>query len=213
MPDTNINNTNSVAFSAIGYTDTNFDVNPHFADIFCPIDVNISNTNITRDLPLQALTDYGNGLTEIADLQAQLNFDDYDETDERLIEPYVDENKFGPDNPFFTEDSEVSNVSLQDEVFNVEITNLPHRTYNGTNRTIDKTIYQLPIETTSKIIHNLKITEHSPASKVWIPLNNAREIPMNQLDVQISKEDGKKADNLQQDTHISIQIEQKEDRL
>ena len=96
-------------------------------------------------------------------------------------------------------------------MFNVEIPNLPHITYNGTNKTTDKTIYQLPVETTSKIIHNVKITEHSPASKVWIPLRNAGEIPINKLDVQISKENGQKATGLQQDTHVSIQIEKRED--
>ena len=103
------------------------------------------------------------------------------------------------------------NVALEDEVFNVEVTNLPHRSYNGKNHSYDKTIYQLPVETTSKEIQGVKITEHSAEQKVWIPLNNAGEIPLNKLDIQISKEDGSKADNLQEDTHIVLQIEQRGD--
>ena len=42
-------------------------------------------------------------------------------------------------------------------------------------------------------------------------LRNAGEIPINKLDVQISKENGQKATGLQQDTHVSIQIEKRED--
>jgi hypothetical protein len=211
IPDTNIENTNSVCFSTKGLQNGAFSVNPAFTDVYVPLDINIDHANSTKDLPLKALTGYGNGLTELSEFQGEVEFEDYDGINERVIDAYVNTTATGPNNPFFDENANVSNISLQDEVFNVEIPNLPHITYNGTNNTTDKTIYQLPVETTSKIIHNVKITEHSPASKVWIPLRNAGEIPINKLDVQISKENGQKATGLQQDTHVSIQIEKRED--
>lgn len=211
IPDTNIENTNSVCFSTTGLQNGAFSINPAFTDVYVPLDINIDHANSTKDLPLKALTGYGNGLTELAEFQGEVEFEDYDGINERVIDTYVNTNATGPNNPFFDENANVSNISLQDEVFNVEIPNLPHITYNGTNKTTDKTIYQLPVESTSRTIHNVKITEHSPASKVWIPLRNAGEIPINKLDVQISKENGQKATGLQQDTHVSIQIEKRED--
>lgn len=211
IPDTNIENTNSVCFSTKGLQNDSFSVNPAFTDVYVPLDINIDHANSTKDLPLKALTGYGNGLTELAKFHGEVEFEDYDGINERVIDTYVNTTATGANNPFFDENANVSNISLQDEVFNVEIPNLPHITYNGTNKTTDKTIYQLPVETTSRTIHNVKITEHSPASKVWIPLRNAGEIPINKLDVQISKENGQKATGLQQDTHVSIQIEKRED--
>jgi len=211
IPDTNIENTNSVCFSTKGLQNNAFSINPAFTDVYVPLDINIDHANSTKDLPLKALTGYGNGLTELSEFQSEVEFEDYDGINDRVIDAYVNTNATGANNPFFDENANVSNISLQDEVFNVEIPNLPHITYNGTNKTTDKTIYQLPVETTSRTIHNVKITEHSPASKVWIPLRNACEIPINKLDVQISKENGQKATGLQQDTHVSIQIEKRED--
>ena len=123
-----------------------------------------------------------------------------------LTEVPADAYNTGEANPIFNINSTPQKVDLLDEVLNVEIPNLPHRTFNGTNNTIDKTIYQLPVESRI-IVGDNKITEHSPATKVWLPLNNPMEIPLNRLEVQISSEDGKKITHLSNDTHVSIQIE------
>lgn len=211
LPDTNINVNIAYVFNTGGLTNDNFSINPDFTDIYVPLDINMAHDSFDNDIPLKAITDYGNGLTEIAEFQAQIEFEDYDGINERVITHYTKSGAVGVNNPFFNEEAKVANISLNDEVYNVEITNLPHISYNGSNKTTDKTIYQLPIETQAKVTHNLKITEHSPASKVWIPLRNAGEIPINKLDVQISREDGTKALGLQPDTHISIQIEKRED--
>ena len=103
-------------------------------------------------------------------------------------------------------DTEISQTD--NEVMNVEITNLPHRTLNGANKSYDKTIYQIPMIQHTEEVGNDEIIECTPPSKVWIPLNNAMEIPLNRLDVQISSVDGKKIENLlRDDTNITIQIE------
>ena len=46
-------------------------------------------------------------------------------------------------NPIALTESEQSEVDIDDKIFNVEIKNLPHRTYNGSINTFDKTIYTL----------------------------------------------------------------------
>jgi len=101
-----------------------------------------------------------------------------------------------------------ADISLVDnEAMNVEITNLTHRTLNGASKSYDKTIYQIPTIAFNEEIGNQEIVEFCPPSKVWIPLNNAMEIPLNKLDVLIASVDGKKVETLSQETNISIQIE------
>ena len=92
---------------------------------------------------------------------------------------------------------------------NIEITNLTHTCLNGTNKSNDKTIYQLPMISETEEIGNNEIVEFTPPSKVWLPLNNPGPIYLNKMDVQISNTDGTKVDNtvLKQDTLVSIQIE------
>ena len=181
-----------------------------FGDIFFPPMINISHADRIRWWGERAYSDVGCGIVEAAALNADITLENYDAVNERVIEEVRPTFAVGVDNPFFTEPSRVADIDLLDEVFNVEVTNLPHRSFNGKSRTIDKTIYQLPVEVSSKIVHNIKVTEHSPASKVWIPLNNPMTMPLNQLDIQISKEDGKKA-TLQPDTHLALQIEKRTD--
>ena len=66
----------------------------------------------------------------------------------------------------------------------------------------------MPMIQHTEEVGNDEIIECTPPSKVWIPLNNAMEIPLNRLDVQISTVDGKKIQNLlRDDTNITIQIE------
>lgn len=180
-----------------------------FTDVFLPIQVTLPFVKRTRDLPLKALTGVGNGLVEAAGLNAEFTLDNYDAVNERVIEPYVWTDTL---DPYFSNIGEVADIDLDDKVFNVEIKNLPHRSINGVNKSFDKTIYQIPVEQGIKK-NNLTIHEHSPANKVWIPLKNPGELPLNQIEVQISKNDGKKAEGLVTDTHLVIQVETREDIL
>ena len=212
MPDVNTTETNSPFFWCEGFKDANAQGYGQFSDILMIQNVKLQYNTRDRLVQDTAITDYGVGLTGIEQLHTAIAFEDYDAGNERAIEEVLDfQTVAGPDTPYFDEPAEVSNVALEDEVFNVEITNLPHRSLNGKNHSYDKTIYQLPVETTSKEIQGVKITEHTSEQKVWIPLNNAGDIPISKLDIQISKEDGTKADNLQEDTHLVLQIEQRGD--
>jgi len=211
LPDVATDDTNSPFFWCEGFKDANV-MGPQFTDILMLQNVKIGYGQRNKNVPANAITDTGVGMTDIEQLHTAISFEDYDAVNQRAIEEVLPVQTVpGPDTPYFDEPAEVSNVALEDEVFNVEITNLPHRSFNGKNHSYDKTIYQLPVETTSKEIQGVKITEHSAEQKVWLPLNNPGEIPLQKLDIQISKEDGKKADNLQEDTHLVIQIEQRDD--
>lgn len=180
-----------------------------FSDIFLPPQIKIPFIHRTLDLPERALTGIGNGLVEVADINSQFTLENYDEINERDILPFVWKDNL---TPYFSATGEVANIELDDEIFNIEIKNLPHRSMNGVNKSFDKTIYQIPIEQ-GVIKNNLTIHEHSPANKVWIPLKNPGELPLNQIEVQISQSDGKKATGLNHETHLVLQIEKREDIL
>lgn len=161
------------------------------------------------DVPGRALIFIGNGLVECETLNEAFELEGIDGTTDTIVRPFVwtDTNT-----PYFTAVGDVADIELDDEVFNVEIKNFPHRSMNGVNKSYDKTIYQIPLEQ-GVINNNLTIHEHSPANKVWIPLKNPGEMPLNQIEVQISKSDGKKAENLNHETHLVIQVETREDIL
>ena len=211
VSDTNIENTVTPVFYALERKDVNVVNHFSFTDIWFPNNLKISNTDRYRAGAEDEYNSYGVGLVNMTDIIKILSFDDYDPDDDRLIEIYNPSNLLGPDYPFFNEAGNVAAFDLEDEAYNVEIRNLPHRSLNGVNHSWDKTIYQLPLETKSKIISNLKITEHESPQKIWISLQNPCPIPISSLDIQISQTDGQKADNLLADTHLVIQIEQKND--
>lgn len=215
MGDVDIENTNSPLFYVEGLTDANQRVGAGygtFSDVlFLDNAGKMDRAYRNNQANMIDMTDKGVGLTDIGALHLGLDFDNYDIANQRVVEESLPNFLTGKDNPWFNEKADVSNVALEDEVFNVEITNLPHRSLNGKNHSYDKTIYQLPVETTSKEIQGVKITEHNAEQKVWIPLNNAGDIPISKLDIQISKEDGTKAENLRPDTHLVLQIEQRND--
>ena len=118
----------------------------------------------------------------------------------------------GKDNPYATLEMDLEDRLLDTQTINIELTNLPHRSYNGTNGSVDKTIYQMPL-TTTQTLDNLKILEVIPPTKVWCELNNPGEIPLNRLEIQLSDSSGKKLDINQysQPTNIVVEIKNKED--
>ena len=169
----------------------------------------------SKTLPTDAYADIGQGLVEtdtptgrgIADALDFINPDPDPAGNLIQIPRVLAPNPTAPDDwtSKITADADVSLVD--NEAMNVEITNLTHRTLNGANKSYDKTIYQIPTIAFTSEIGNQEIVEFSPPSKVWIPLDNAMEIPLNKLDVLIATVDGKKVETLSQETNISIQIE------
>ena len=103
---------------------------------------------------------------------------------------------------------DTENQLAEDKIYNVEIPNLSHRTYNGTSRTMDKTIYRVMTRTdqNAQIDDNTRITEFDVPDRVYIPLNNPTEITLNQLDVKITDVEGKTETELLADTYVNIDI-------
>lgn len=98
-------------------------------------------------------------------------------------------------------------ATLEDKVYNVEIKNLPHLSYNGVNGNIDKTIYQIHSNPSGdKISNNDLISNVLAPTPLLIDLNNAGEICLNELEVHITDEEGKVETDLRQETVVNIEI-------
>ena len=107
--------------------------------------------------------------------------------------------------------ADLKDIELDEKIINVEIPNLPHRSYNGVSKTQDKTIYQIPINGVNnpkKTRENLDMVGAYPPTKTWIPLNNPGEIPLNQLQVKLSDIEGKQltTQDVQQETNVVVEI-------
>lgn len=189
---------------------------PIINNLFIPANQILRDTKRVTTLSTDAYAGIGQGLVET---DVPPGSGSADMIDFILPEPDVNGNiiqvpRVLPPNPVppndwtsrITSDTEIAGVN--NEAINIEITNLPHRTLNGANKSYDKTIYQMPMIQHAVEVGNDEIVECIPPSKVWIPLNNSMDIPINKLDVQLSTVDGKKLNNiLRQDTNITIQIE------
>ena len=150
----------------------------------------------------------GEGMVELDNAELVFDFTDPepDQYNNIVQVPQLVRNG-GLNNPTSRIMTEAEDSLVTNEAMNIEITNLTHRTMNGTNKSMDKTIYQMPMITDTEEIGNQEIVEVTPPSKVWIPLNNPGSIPLNKLDVQISNIQGQKITTLFPDTNISIQVE------
>ena len=69
----------------------------------------------------------------------------------------------------------------------------------------------MPLVADKEIKDNLEVLEVIPPTKVWVELNNAGDIPLNRLEVQLSDTNGVKLDNkiYQQPTNIVVEIKNK----
>ena len=158
------------------------------------------------------------GLLDVAlldpDNADDLVFPYIDERGNVVVEPeQVGEDKeiITPDNVLYPLTAEVKDVALEDKTINVEIPNLPHRTINGVNRSQDKTIGQIPITGLNADRldrNNLDVISAYPPTKNFIPLNNAGEIPINELHVRLTDIKGVEIPALEiaQETNIQLEI-------
>tara|TARA_R110002072_G_scaffold1773_6_gene14558 strand:- start:4051 stop:6804 length:2754 start_codon:yes stop_codon:yes gene_type:complete len=182
-------------------------------NIYCPGSTHLPNGSRLTTLDAGAYAGNEGGLVEVDDIMDELVFiDPTRDADENVLQTRTaailgD----GVGNPYIQLDCGLNDVLLDRETINVEITNLPHRTYNGTNGSVDKTIYQMPLVADKEIKDNLEVLEVIPPTKVWVELNNAGDIPLNRLEVQLSDTNGVKLDNkiYQQPTNIVVEIKNK----
>ena len=167
--------------------------------------------NIKRITNLEnaSYSEAGEGLVEISDLDIlQIESPEPDLFGNYIQVPTLQTNQ-GINYPTSTIVADAGDANTNNPSINIEITNLPHRTYNGANKNIDKTIYQLPTITNVEAKGGNEIIEFCPPSKTWIPLQNAGLMPLNQLDVQLSDVDGRliATTEIKQETNLLIQIE------
>ena len=131
-----------------------------------------------------------------------------------VVEPeQVGDNKeiITPDNVLYPITAEVNDIELEDKTINVEIPNLPHKSINGVSKTQDKTIGQIPlngINSNNKLRNNLEIITAYPPTKNFIALNNAGDLPLNELHVRLTDIKGVEipAIEIAQETNIQVEI-------
>ncbi len=124
---------------------------------------------------------------------------------------YLQNQEYDPDegvnHPLSTMELDLDVLDIPSEKLKVQLTNLPHNSINGATNSVDKTIYEVPLIENVARDNEHEIVEITAPTKCWIPLNNAGEIPLNQIDVRIAEVDNREATNLTKDTNIVIQIE------
>jgi len=122
--------------------------------------------------------------------------------------PNGDPRLIGPTNPTSRILMDVDFVRAEDKILDVQITNLPHRSYNGTNHMNDKTIYRVLNRGNENVtnLNNVRISEIDVPERVYIPLENGSEYHINKLDVKITDIDGKEEADLTEDTYVSVEI-------
>lgn len=114
----------------------------------------------------------------------------------------------GPNNPTSRILMGVDSIRNEDKILDIQVTNLPHRSYNGTNHTNDKTIYRVLNRGNENVteLNSVRISEIDVPQRIYIPLENGSEYHINKLDVKITDVDGKEETDLTEDTYISVEI-------
>ena len=148
------------------------------------------------------------------DNSGDLTFENIDARGNVVVEPtQVGDNKeiVTPEGVLYPIIAEVNDIELEDKTINVQIPNLPHKSINGVNRSQDKTIGQIPItgiNSENKLRNNLEVISAYPPTKNYIPLNNAGEIPLNELHVRLTDIKGVEipAVEIAQETNIQLEI-------
>ena len=126
---------------------------------------------------------------------------------------WVDHTSMSP-TPFVTIDYEAVNlgVNVREQIYNICIENLPHRTFNGRTRNLCKSILEvLHNETNNTIKGDVELINYIPKHKIWISLNNGGEIPINELHVRITDGAMIETTDLIGATHIHLEIKAKDE--
>ena len=149
-----------------------------------------------------------------------INITGWEESEIEFVDPQPDGNNnvlnipngdprlIGPTNPTSRILMDVDFVRAEDKILDVQITNLPHRSYNGTNHMNDKTIYRVLNRGNENVtnINSVRISEIDVPERIYIPLENGSEYHINKLDVKITDVDGKEETDLTEDTYVSVEI-------
>lgn len=110
----------------------------------------------------------------------------------------------------------IADTDTKHENINIEIPNLPHRSYNGVTRTQDKTIYTVPpqgVNSNELVLTHEKKIACTPPTKIWIPLNNPGSLTLNELQVKLTDVFGKELGSalITQETNVQLEIKSRND--
>ena len=152
--------------------------------------------------------------------QGLTNVNELEDTEIQFTDPQPDANNnvlnistgyplnIGPNNPTSRILMDIDFIRNEDKILDIQITNLPHRSYNGTNHMNDKTIYRVLNRGNENVINlgTVRISEIDVPERIYIPLENGSEYHINKLDVKITDVDGKEEADLTEDTYVSVEI-------
>jgi len=180
-----------------------------FANIYYQSDIHTPFTGAFKTLPAGNMQDLGQGIVDPTLIDTIIDFESPGQPDANgnyLVNPgYQDQQ--GPLHPTGQINMDFDIVDIPSEKIKIQLPNLPHNSYNGFTKTPDKTIYEIPYAIHEKVDNDQAIIEVEPPAKCWIPLNNAGEIPLNEIDVRIADVENREMTGLRPDTNIVIQIE------
>jgi len=149
-----------------------------------------------------------------------ININGWEESDIEFVDPQPDGNNnvlnipngdprlIGPTNPTSRILMDVDFIRAEDKILDIQVTNLPHRSYNGTNHMNDKTIYRVLNRGNENVtnLNSVRISEIDVPQRVYIPLDNGSEYHINKLDVKITDVNGIEEADLTEDTYVSVEI-------
>ena len=98
------------------------------------------------------------------------------------------------------------NLDALELVHNININNLPNNALDGNRKQISKTICQMPAVCDERESGAFRHKSFTPPSRVYLDLKNSDDIVLNQLEVQITKEDGTSDNRIEGTSNIVIEI-------
>ena len=132
-----------------------------------------------------------------------------------IVAEYINLTDDGPEDIITTSvGDKINNVNIeeQEHAINVEIQNLPQRSFNGMSHNISSSIYEVPINNaTTRKVGDVDLVGYVPPTKIWHPLKNSGIIVLNELEVNISDEQLITKTNLIGATNVAIEIKERED--
>ena len=173
-----------------------------FNNIHSPL--NSKTTNLSAD----AYAGTGQGIVNPIMFDTVVDIESPEQNDDGnyLQNPGFDGDE-GVNHPLSKITMDLDVLNIPSEKLKIQLTNLPHNSINGVTNSLDKTIYEIPLIENVSQDNEQEIVEITAPTKCWIPLNNAGEIPLNQIDVRIATVENIEATELRKDTNIMIEIQ------
>ena len=213
IPYPNPSNTSTWFFTK-GSADDDVGIGHHRLDWYDYTNVSMRNNihsplnSTTNNLSADVYAGTGQGIVDpvIFDTVVDVESPEQNDDGNYLQNPGFDGDE-GVNHPLSKVTMDLNVLDIPSEKLKIQLTNLPHNSINGVTNSLDKTIYEVPLIENVAQDNEQEIVEITAPTKCWIPLNNAGEIPLNQIDVRIATVDNIEATGLRKDTNIMVEIQ------